>query len=190
MLSLTPREILRSSLTPREILRSMHVDPLSKTPYSDATQVGQISFIYPGIVIIIQQFYSKSWMVGNWFFSLDILQGVPRYMTVSRRRLCIWIYSVVTYFNMYDFKQLPHNSPIFQNGVCLFCAFNITGDIKNFVQLSILLNKSKIVEIWTKFFISRVINWKHKKGRSHFGNARTRGILWLLSLEFYLQQII
>ena len=25
--------------------------------------------------------------------------------------------------------------------------------------------------------------WKHKKGRPHFGNGRTWGILWLLSLE-------
>jgi len=29
--------------------------------------------------------------------------------------------------------------------VCVFCAFNITGDIKSLVQISILLNKSEIV---------------------------------------------
>jgi len=27
--------------------------------------------------------------------------------------------------------------------------------------------------------------WKHKKGRPHFGNGRTREILWLLSREIY-----
>ena len=45
----------------------------------------------------------------------------------------------------------------FQKVVCVFCAFNITGAIKSLVQISILLNKSKIVEIRTKFFISRAI---------------------------------
>ena len=57
-------------------------------------------------------------------------------------------------------KQLSHNSPSpwhFQKVVCVFCAFNITGDIKSLVQISILLNKSKLVEIWTKCFISRAI---------------------------------
>ena len=31
-----------------------------------------------------------------------------------------------------------------------FCADNITGDIENFGHISILLNKTKIVEIGTK----------------------------------------
>ena len=39
---------------------------------------------------------------------------------------------------------------------CLSCSFNIAADIENFVQISILWNKTKIVEIWTIFFISVV----------------------------------
>jgi len=31
--------------------------------------------------------------------------------------------------------------------ICPICAFNITEDIQNFVQILILLNKTKIVEI-------------------------------------------
>ena len=38
----------------------------------------------------------------------------------------------------------------FQNVVCLFCTVNITGNIKNFVQIAILLNKTKMVDIWIK----------------------------------------
>ena len=71
----------------------------------------------------------------------------------------------------------------FQNVVCLFNAVNITGDIEIFVQISILLNKTEIFKIWTKFFTFPVINWQHKKGKPHFGNGRTRGILWSLSLR-------
>ena len=56
--------------------------------------------------------------------------------------------------------------------VCLFCAVNFTGDIKN-VQISTLLSKTKIVAIWTKFFISRVM-LKAKKGIPQFGNFSTR----------------
>ena len=38
-----------------------------------------------------------------------------------------------------------------------FCADNITGDIENFGHISILLNKTTIVEIGTKLIISPVI---------------------------------
>ena len=43
-----------------------------------------------------------------------------------------------------------------QNLVRLLCAVNITGDIKNFVQILILLNEAIIVEISGN-------NEKHKK---------------------------
>ena len=39
----------------------------------------------------------------------------------------------------------------------LFCAFNITRDTENVVQISILLNKTKIVKILKEFFVSRAI---------------------------------
>ena len=35
---------------------------------------------------------------------------------------------------------------------CVVKLVNITGDIKNFVQIYFFLNKTKIVEILTKFF--------------------------------------
>ena len=61
----------------------------------------------------------------------------------------------------------------FQNVVCLFCNVNFTRDIKNFGQILILVNKTKIVE-------------KHKKDRPHFGNSKTKDTLCLLeTLEFY-----
>ena len=52
---------------------------------------------------------------------------------------------------------------VFKNVVCLFCAVNITGDIKNFVQTLNLLNETKIIEIWTKFLYLQYIIEKHKK---------------------------
>ena len=57
----------------------------------------------------------------------------------------------------------------------MWFAFNVNfnRDIKNFGQISILLNKTKIVE-------------KHKKDRPHFGNSKTKDTLCLLeTLEFY-----
>ena len=47
--------------------------------------------------------------------------------------------------------------------VSLFCAVNITGDIENFIQISILLYKTKIVHVLKKFFIFRVILKAQKK---------------------------
>ena len=41
--------------------------------------------------------------------------------------------------------------------VCILCASNITGDIKNFVQISTFLVLSNNIEIGTKFLISQVI---------------------------------
>jgi hypothetical protein len=38
-----------------------------------------------------------------------------------------------------------------------FCAFNITGDTKNFVQISIIFVLFKKIEIWAKIWISPVI---------------------------------
>ena len=52
---------------------------------------------------------------------------------------------------------------------------NITGDIKNFVQILILLNKTKIVEI----FISRVI-LKAEKKRTTVWKWQDIGVFWLL----------
>ena len=53
-------------------------------------------------------------------------------------------------------------------------AFNIYWDIKSLVQISILLNKSKIVEIWTKFFISRAI-MKAQKRQTTFWKWQDKG---------------
>ena len=61
-----------------------------------------------------------------------------------------------------------------KSGLRFFCAFNITGDIKSLVQISILLNKSKIVEIWKKFFISRAI-LKAQKRQTTFWKWQDKG---------------
>ena len=52
---------------------------------------------------------------------------------------------------------------ISQRLVCTVCGVNITGDIQIFAQISIFLYKTKIVEIWTKFFVSPVILKAQKK---------------------------
>ena len=80
-----------------------------------------------------------------------MIQGVPRNLKVV---ITFELYSSLTpqptftYLNLetiiHKILQVLKN---FQNVVCLFCARLITGDIENFVQISILLNKTKIVEI-------------------------------------------
>ena len=49
----------------------------------------------------------------------------------------------------------------FQNVVCLFCAFNIAWNIKNFVQISTILVLFKKTEIWTS-------NIESTKNADHF----------------------
>ena len=66
---------------------------------------------------------------------------------------------------------------------CLFCAFNITGDTKKFVQISLLLNKTKIVEIWTKFFISPMI-LKAQKKQTTFGKCQDFGYFGIINSKF------
>ena len=48
-----------------------------------------------------------------------------------------------------------------------------------FFYFQFIYFKSKVVQIWTKFFISLVIFKKHKKYRPHFRNVKTRVILKL-----------
>ena len=43
--------------------------------------------------------------------------------------------------------------------MCLFCAVHITGDIKNFVQISILLNKPKELSFYHKLWFSNSNNF-------------------------------
>ena len=72
-----------------------------------------------------------------------------------------------------------------------FCATDITGDIENFVQISILLNKIKIVEIGTKFFISPVMLraqkrqttiWKYQ-GYGYLATINSRTLLLKFGLR-------
>ena len=110
------------------------------------------------------------------------IQGVPRKMTAAKRhesRLWHWIY-LSTFFNIYDFwnKNLK-TLLVLAFSKCLFCAVNITGDVKNFVQISIFLNKTKIVEIWTKIFKSLVI-MKAQKSQI----TLITDILWWLTENF------
>ena len=66
---------------------------------------------------------------------------------------------------------------------CLFCIFNITGDTKKFVQISLLLNKTKIVEIWTKFFISPII-LKAQKSQTTFWKCQDYGYFGIINSKF------
>ena len=101
----------------------------------------------------------------NWY-KIHI-QGVPRNITIARRlESRLWYLNLFVTFSLLSTLTCMILETIitqvskprhFQKVVCVFCAFNITGDIKSLVQISILLNKSKIVEIWTKFFISRAV---------------------------------
>jgi len=96
-------------------------------------------------------------------------------MTIARR-----LKSCLSNFNLFVIFSRQHNF------TCIFlwtittklvlafpkcglpCSVNLIGDIKHFVQILILLSKTKFVEIWTKFYISPVI-LKAQKGRSHLG---------------------
>ena len=95
------------------------------------------------------------------FILLSILleiQGVPRNMTVARRLESCFKYlnsfvttdNQLTSLNMWNSWNINHK-------MSFFFAVNITGVIKNLVQISFLLNKTIIVESWTEFFRSWVI---------------------------------
>ena len=70
----------------------------------------------------------------------------------------------------------------FKNVVCLFCAVNITKDIKNFVQISTLLNKTETVEIWTKFS-GNIESRKNADHMLRFCDYNSRIILLKLGLR-------
>ena len=83
------------------------------------------------------------------YLHLEILKHVvPSNMTVARR-----LESVLWTLNLFvTFSRQPALSR-----VCIFLeiitskfSWHFTGDIENFVQILILLNATKIVEIWTK----------------------------------------
>ena len=67
--------------------------------------------------------------------------------------------------------------------VGLFCSVNVTGDIENFFQIYILINKTKIVEIGTKLIINFNIESKKKPttlGKQvqwYFMNTNTKTLL-------------
>ena len=58
---------------------------------------------------------------------------------------------------------------IFKMWSASFWCFNITRDIKHFVQI-LIIKKIKILDNLWSF-------WKHKNGRPHFKNGKTRTIL-------------
>ena len=105
------------------------------------------------------------------------IQGVPQNMSIARRlESRLWYMNLfVTFSLLYTLTCMVLKAIItifsspwhFQKVVYVFCTFNITGDIKCLVQISVLLNKSKILEIGTKFFISRVM-FKAQKMQTTF----------------------
>ena len=58
--------------------------------------------------------------------------------------------------------------------VCLFCAFNFTEELKNFVNILTTLVLFNKIEIWTKFFISRAI-LKAQKRQTTFWKWQDKG---------------
>ena len=85
-------------------------------------------------------------------------------------------------FTFMIYETIIHTIPLVL-GILKFglLFFSVNISIENFVQISILLDKTNIVEIVTQFFIS---------SRSHFGDTNTRGILRLLTQEFYFHNFI
>ena len=67
--------------------------------------------------------------------------------------------------------------------VCLFCAFNINGDMKKFVQISTFLVLFNKIEIWSKFLESPEGGNIDNTKKTRLENARIRRILWLLFQE-------
>ena len=115
--------------------------------------------------------------------------------------LDLWIYvwhSVVNlHFDMYDSSN--NNKKIllvltFPNVVCFFWTFNATRNI-NFVKILILLKNTKIVEIWTKFFICRELLKAQKTDQTTFWKCQDYGYfeifnykILLLNLDYFKNQ--
>ena len=66
-----------------------------------------------------------------------------------------------------------------------FCAFDITRDMKNFVQISTILVLYFKIESWTKFLISLVISTALKR-QTTFWKCQDLEILWWLFQESYM----
>ena len=105
--------------------------------------------------------------LGLFYRLLFKLQGVPWNMTIARRlESRLWYSNLFVTFSLLStltciiLEIIITKFPLschFQNVVCLFCAFNIARDMKNFVQISTILLLFNKIEIWTKLFISLVI---------------------------------
>ena len=80
--------------------------------------------------------------------------------------------------HLFEKKFLSHSPGIYKKLVCFFCAFNITRDMKNFVQISTISVLFNTILTWTKFSISPV-TLTVKEDSPNFGNPRTRKVLWL-----------
>ena len=96
-----------------------------------------------------------------------IYNGIKGSYSIVNLLFCIFVFHDpwINYHNILLVQAFPK----------FYYALNITTDVKNFY----LLNKNKIVEIYTKFFIFPVILKAYKwKGKPEFGNVRTRIILW------------
>ena len=86
------------------------------------------------------------------YISANDIQGVPQNMTIARRlESCLWSWNLFLTFSRQPtstcmiFKRTTtkfSSSWDFQNVVCLFFTVNITGDIRNFVQIGWHLNEN------------------------------------------------
>ena len=120
------------------------------------------------------------------FILLSILleiQGVPRNMTVARRLESCFKYlnSFVTTDNQLTSLKMWNSWNI--NHKMVFV--NTTGVIKNLVQISFLLNKTIIVESWTKVVRSRVI-LQAQKMQTTFWKCQDSGYFVIINSRILL----
>ena len=114
------------------------------------------------------------------------VQSVPRNRTLTDdlKVFDLWISlrsQSSTFVHVY--ASWNKNHKIIFKVVGLFCSVNVTGDIENFFQIYILINKTKIVEIGTKLIINFNIESKKKPttlGKQvqwYFMNTNTKTLL-------------
>ena len=134
----------------------------------------------------------KSKALKNKMHMKSTVQGVPRNMKVAGRfESSLNLNLLVTFNGQPTFTCLVlvtittkfSQSRCFQNVVCLSCCkilLKILRISTSFRFYEIKPNLNEILPISGNFKST-------KNGRPHFGNAKTKGILLLLTLEFHFQ---
>ena len=91
--------------------------------------------------------------------------------TIWKSFLIYWFIGDIqspTFLHMYDFWNNKHEpSPGPEISKMWSAVLYITGYIENFVQILILINRTKIVWIWTNLIIFPVVNIESTKKADH-----------------------